>query len=177
MKKQKGFSLIELLIVVAIILIIAAIAIPNLLRSKIAANESSGVGSVRTIGTAEVTYQSSWNIGYAPTLQALGGPAVGCTASSQTACLIDPLLSAAVAIKSGYQFNAAGTLPDANGTLNGFEVNAWPTNVQVTGVRSFCDDQTGVIRFVSPSAGPIGVGAGTCAAVPSTPGVSGPIGN
>ena len=65
MKKQKGFSLIELLIVVAIILIIAAIAIPNLLRSRMAANEASAVGSVRTLNTAQVTYSSTWGIGYA----------------------------------------------------------------------------------------------------------------
>src|SRR5260370_15123699 len=101
LKKQKGFSLIELLIVVAIILIIAAIAIPNLLRSRMAANEASAVGSIRSINTAAVTYSFTYPAaGYPSTLAQLA-PATG--ASSSSADLIDSVLASGT--KSGYQFS------------------------------------------------------------------------
>jgi type IV pilus assembly protein PilA len=152
MKKQKGFSLIELLIVVAIILIIAAIAIPNLLRSRMAANEASAVGSVRTINTAEVTYSTTYGTGFAQ-LAALGGPAA-CVAVAATACLIDTVLSGGT--KSGYTITTP--LPAGPGTIAApnvvYSVNAVPVVVGQSGQRSFCSDQSGVIRNDPTGAAP-----------------------
>ena len=151
MHKQKGFSLIELLIVVAIILIIAAIAIPNLLRARIAANESSAVASVRTVTTGEVTYQTAYpNVGFAPALINLGGAlGAACVPSSTTSCLIDSVLAnngnPPNSGKSGYSFTTgAGTV--TAGVNTGYTVLAIPLTINQTGIRAFCAEEDAVVR-------------------------------
>jgi prepilin-type N-terminal cleavage/methylation domain-containing protein len=160
-QREKGFSLIELLIVVAIILIIAAIAIPNLLRARIAANEASAVGSVRTLDTAEITYSSTYGTGFAP-LASLGG-AAPCVAGAANACLIDPVLT--LGTKTGYVVAAVAATGAGSvvSPFQTFEVNATPLSVS-TGTRAFCSDQSGVVRYNTTGTA-IGTGAGNCAAV------------
>ncbi len=151
--RQKGFSLIELLIVVAIILIIAAVAIPNLLRSKMAANEASAVTSLQTLNTVCIQYETTYG-GYPPALANLGP---GNPATPATADLIDSVL--ATGNKAGYNFTYVVGSTDASGHVLSYAISAAPIQPGTTGQRYFFTDQSGVVR-----ANPTGV-----ASLSSTP--------
>jgi len=148
MQRLRGFSLIELLIVVAVILIIAAIAVPSFLRSRLRANEASAVASLRVINTAAVTYSITYSANGFPALLTNLGGASPCIASPVTACLIDDNL--AQGVKSGYIFvwTGDGSVPSVS-----FGITGTPQAIGSSGQRMFCTDQSGVIHYDPSGAG------------------------
>jgi type IV pilus assembly protein PilA len=147
-RAQRGFSLIELLIVVGIILVIAALALVSLMQAKIAANEAAAVNSIKTLNTGNVTYAADCpSVGYAASLADLGPGAGGCVGGAN---ITDPILGVAAPTRSGYGFTYAAI---AVGGLNtSYSLNGDPLNQGVSGTRHFYSDQTGVIHYAESAA-------------------------
>jgi type IV pilus assembly protein PilA len=167
MRRQQGFSLIELLIVVAIILIIAAIAIPNLMRAKMSANDASAAASLRSINTGEIAYIGAYpTIGFS-SLAALGG-ASPCTPASTGACLVDNYLATngGGLGKSGYTFTAVGSASAGNNFNNQFFTTGTPLN-STTGTRAYCSIEDTVLRLQPPGNITLVAGYSACTALPA----------
>lgn len=167
MRNEKGFSLIELLIVVAIILIIAAIAIPSLLRSRIAANDSAAASTLRTINTAEITYLSSYPTdGFSQSLRRLGPNGINCTigvVDFRHSCLVDADIGCASANgpcpKSGFKYFMGGTAPGAGQPAADYIVSASPLSIGFSGDKNLCSEPDAVIRKTPDGTTPIALAA------------------
>lgn len=153
-RRSAGFSLIELLIVVAIILVIASIAIPNLLKARLATNQAAAVENVRTINTAAAAYASTFNVGFPPTFASMGG-VNGNPVTCNAAILLDEVISTAPHWKTGYAFDyepegIPETAPVPAGCVDGYYqylITAVPITLGTTGKNSYCADEPGVIHF------------------------------
>jgi type IV pilus assembly protein PilA len=152
--ESRGFSLIELLIVVALILVIVAIALPNFMRARMSANETAAASSVRAITTASVVYNSTYENGYPNALSWLGPPpGGGNNATCDNANLIDEVVAAGQ--KSGYNFALSGVGSPQDTTASGcsnpgyynYLVTAAPTSPGMTGQRSFCSDEPAALHY------------------------------
>ena len=143
--KQCGFSLAELLLVVAIVMLVGMTAVPSLLHSRLAANEAAGISSIQNINRAEVSYQAAYPTrGFAGQLADLGG-AKPCIPSPSAACLIDKSL--AEGAWGGYNFAAVGTRQAANGVYQDYTAGAAPASYGQSGVRLFCSMSDAVLRY------------------------------
>lgn len=152
--KTRGFSLIELLLVVAIILTIVAIALPNFNRGRMQANETAAVAAMRTVTTAIVTYESTYQTGYPNNLSDLGPPPTGTPPSAMAADLVDKLVASGT--RSGYAFTYASSDTNGDGRNDAYTLNAAPSNPGVTGTKQFYVDASNVIRY--NATGPAGPG-------------------
>jgi type IV pilus assembly protein PilA len=159
-KMAKGFTLSELLVVLVLVILLAAIALPNLLRSQIAANETAAIESLAKINKAEIVYQTTYPaVGFASTLETLGPgtPDDKCKEKAQAhACLIEGVLARAgspTQTHSGYWFTVVPTTRDSGGVITGYVAAALPAILDKTGSRNFCSQEDAVIRFSAPQAG------------------------
>jgi len=164
-EEMRGFTIIELLIAIVIILIIAALAIPKLLHSRLAANEADAVASIKSINAAEVAYQAAYPTrGFAAQLSYMAGTQP-CKPSPTSACLLDKSLASGA--KNGYSFSAIGTKQTANGLYLDYAAGGSPIAYGDTGVRLFCSTSDGVLRYsANPSHSMVPPNASQCQAEP-----------